>query len=315
MKRKQLTLAAVLFPILAFSQTITENAPTVVSEQGKDTAEFVSIADIIKEKEETSSRGKVIKHFDNVWGRRSYLNISYNKSTLSPKEDTRTGIGNALVGDIKSNIGVSLQYGKSFRLHKKPIANVLQFYLDYTGIDLSFNHYKIGNEGINVFNSAAKYEVREGRNGTTLNSYYYIPWNLEKYEGSYGMTLGPSITVAPFTHINNKNGLHFLKLNMYFHIGYQASILWMVGNDDADMNPDDNSADFKEISETLKMNWGHGLLTSFGLSLTWKAIGIGYEHRVAQNKWKPASTTEFGSDTYKFKTVTDRIYLSFRLGK
>ena len=92
-------------------------------------------------------------------------------------------------------------------------------------------------------------------------------------------------------------------------------MLWIVGNDDADMNPDDRSTDFKTVSEALKMNWGHGLLTSFGLSLTWKSIGIGYEHRVAQNKFKPADTTDFGSDTHKFKTSTDRIYISFRLGK
>lgn len=313
-KRKLLTLTVLLFPLLAISQTVLENAPTTVPGQEKDTTTFVTIADIIKEKEETSSRGNVIKHFNDVWGRRSYLNISYNSSTLSPKENVKTGIANELVEDFKSNIGVSLQYGKSFRLHKKPIANILQFYLDYTGIDLSFNHYQIGDDKF-IFNSAAKYEVPNGKNGTSTTSVHYIPWNLEKYEGSYGMTLGPSITVAPFTHIKNKNGLHFLKFNMYFHIGYQASILFMSGNDDVDMNTDRKSNDFKVVSEALKMNWGHGLLTSFGLSLTWKAIGVGYEHRVAQNKFKSASTTEFGSDTYKFKTATDRIYLSFRLGK
>ena len=315
MERKLLTFAAVLFPLLAFSQIVSENAPTYVPEQGKDTTTFVSIADIIKEKEETSSRGNVIKHFNDVWGRRSYLNISYNISTLSPKENIKTGIGNAIVEDCSSNVGVSLQYGKSFRLHKKPISNILQFYLDYTGIDLSFNHYPIGGDGTNIFNSAAKYDVPSGKSGTSTTSLYYIPWNLEKYEGSYGMTLGPSITVAPFTHIKNKNGLHFLKFNMYFHIGYQASILYIVGDDDLDMNQDRKSNDFKVVSEALKLNWGHGLLTSFGFSMTWKAIGIGYEHRVAQNRFKPASTTEFGSDTHKFKTTTDRIYLSFRLGK
>lgn len=304
MRRKQTTLAAVLFPLLAFSQTVAEDVVlSTVSATEKDTTTFVSIADIISEKEESSSRGNTIKHFDNVWSRRSYFNIGYNFSTLSPKEDLMTGIGYELVGNTKSNVGVSIQYGKSFRLHKKPIANTLQFYLDYTGIDLGFNHYSIGNNGKNVFDSNALDGI-----------YYYIPWNLEKYEVSYGMTLGPSITVAPFTHIKNKNGLHFLKLNMYFHIGYQASMLWIVGNDDADINQDLDD-DFFTVSNALKMNWGHGLLTSFGVSLTWKTIGIGYEHRVAHNKFKPADTTNFGSETHKFKTSTDRIYISFRLGK
>lgn len=312
MKRKLLSLAAVLFPLLAFSQNENGNVSTAVSGLEGDTTTFVSIADIIKEKEETSSRGNTIKHFNDVWGRRSYFNISYNISTLSPKEDIRTGIGTALVDNVKSNVGISIQYGKSFRLHKKPIANILQFYLDYTGIDLSFNHYPIGNDGENVFNSAEKYAGE--KNGNT-SSFYYIPWNLEKYEVSYGMTLGPSITVAPFTNIKNKNDLHFLKFNMYFHIGYQASMLWIIGDDDADMNPDKRSNEFKTVSDAFKMNWGHGLLTTFGLSVTWKSIGIGYEHRVGQNKFKPADTTDFGSETHKFKTSTDRIYLTFRLGK
>lgn len=317
MKRKLLTYAAVLIPLMAFSQTTVEKDSNLVSEQkiDIDTIRFMSIKDIIKEKEEATSHSEVISHYNNVWARRSYTNISYNISTLSPKEDIKTGIGDAVVGNWKSNVGLSLQYGKSFRLHKKPIANILQFYIDYTGIDLSFNHYQICNDGKNVFDSSQKYEVREGKNGTTTKSYYYIPWNLEKYEGSYGMTLGPSITVAPFTHINNKNGLHYLKLNMYFHVGYQASILYIVGNDDADVNQDEKSTDFKIVNDALKLNWGHGLLTSFGFSLTWKSIGLGYEHRIAQNKFKPASTTEFGSDTHKFKTSTDRIYISFRIGK
>ena len=313
MKRKLLTLTTFLFPLLVFSQVTEDSTLVQVFEQEKDSMKFVSIADIIKEKEETTSRNDLIKHFDQVWSRRSFFNISYNSSTLVPKEDTPSGVGNATVQNCKSNIGISLQAGRSYRLHKKPIANILQFYIDYSGLDLIYNHYTIEGNGKNIYNSTQKYEVTNAKKGVT-HSYYYIPWNLEKHEGSYGMSVGPSFTVAPFTHIPNRNGLHFLKFNMYFRIGYQVSILYMVNNEEADMNKVEDD-DFERMSDNLKMNWGHGLLTNFGLSLTWKSIGIGYEHRVAHNKYKAITTEDFGKDSYKFKTSTDRVYISFRLGK
>ena len=54
MKRKLVTLAAVFFPLLAFSQTVVESTPSQTAGLlEEDSAEFVSIADIIKEKEES----------------------------------------------------------------------------------------------------------------------------------------------------------------------------------------------------------------------------------------------------------------------
>ena len=147
--------------------------------------------------------------------------------------------------------------------------------------------------------------------------------------------LGPSITVAPFTYLSNR-GLHYIKLNMYFHIGYQASILYMKDKEIGDVQyepyleykatddyyslSDEKKAiiyDHENMKDVLKLNWGHGMLTTFGLSLTWKGIGIGYEHRVAHNKYKSFSTgdNEFGSASYKFKTTTDRVFVTFRMGR
>ena len=320
MKRKQLTIAAVLFPLMVFSQT-PEGTSSLFNEQEIDTTEFVSIEDIIKEKEEITSHANLINHFNSVWARRKFFNISYNISTLSSKDPKGYDIGLGLGEEdlsFKSSVGVSLQQGKSYRLHKKPILNLLQFYLDYTPLDLSFNHYKSGDVSVGLYNSAAKHPEGE----EVIEYYHNVPWNLEKYEVSYGMTLGPSITIAPFTHLKNMNALHFLKINMYYHVGYQGSVLFMSNNEKGDINPDKYSSDYEkvknynEMKEGLKMNWGHGLVTSFGVSMTWKNIGVGFEHRVANNKFKPVrSSADFGSNTYKFKTTTNRIYVSIRMGK
>lgn len=303
MKRKQLTIAAVLFPLMVFSQT-PEGTSSLFNEQEIDTTEFVSIEDIIKEKEEITSHANLINHFNSVWARRKFFNISYNISTLSSKDRCDIGLGEGKIDlSFKSSVGVSLQQGKSYRLHKKPILNLLQFYLDYTPLDLSFNHYKSGDGGYN--SSAINSET----------SCFYMPWDLEKYEVSYGMTLGPSITIAPFTYLKNMNALHFLKINMYYHVGYQGSVLFISNDETLDKTPNTSSYEYERMKENLKMNWGHGMVTSFGVSMTWKNIGVGFEHRVANNKFKPVSSQDFGSNTYKFKTTTNRIYVSIRMGK
>ena len=337
-----------LLPIGALSQTENTSAqaalkadgeaePALTIEQAEDTTKIRTIDDVVNDKVRQARISGDTEHWDDVWSRRSYFNLGYNMSTLAPKENYRTGIGNELVNDFKSDYGFSLQYGRCFRLHKKPIANILHFYIDYTGIDLNFSHYASGakadGEKKNLYNSNAhNLDAKSDENKSAIP--FYIPWNLEKFEGSYGMMLGPSITVAPFTHLSNR-GLHYLKLNAYFHIGYQASILYMKNTEVGDVNNElyvtyeakgySNLSDTEKeiyydhnnIQDVLKLNWGHGMLTTFGLSLTWKSIGIGYEHRVAHNKYKSFSTgdDEFGSASYKFKTTTDRVFVTFRMGR
>ena len=311
MKRTKLTIIAALLPLLAFSQTtVVEGTGDQSVEPRKDSTEFVSIADIVKAQEDIYMHRNTEKHFSKVWSRRSFFNIGYNSSKLIPKQDITTGLGIGNVQRAKSDFGFSLQYGRSYRLHKKPILNMLQFYIDYTSIDIAFNHYKAADPYVYDSNHRWTEFDKHGKE----SNYYYIPWDLERFEGSYGMSLGPSFTVLPFRYVNNDQ-LHFLKFNMYFRIGYQASILYMSNNDDLDKNREINSRNFETMGESLIMHWGHGLLTSFGLSLTWKGIGIGYEHRVARNRYKSFTTSEFGSNIYKFKTSTDRIFISIRMGR
>jgi hypothetical protein len=307
MNRIKLTIVAALLPLLAFSQTtVVEGTSAQPVEPQKDSTEFVSVADIVKAQEDIYMHRNTEKHFSKVWSRRSFFNIGYNSSKLIPKQDITTGLGTGNVQRTKSDFGFSLQYGRSYRLHKKPILNMLQFYIDYTSIDVTFNHYKAGDAP--VYDSKQERSVTDSRGKPS--TYYYIPWDLERFEGSYGMSLGPSFTVLPFRYVNNDQ-LHFLKFNMYFRVGYQASILYMSNNYELDKNHIPDS----KVDESLIMHWGHGLLTSFGLSLTWKGIGIGYEHRVAYNRYKSFTTSIFGNDIYKFKTSTDRIFISIRMGR
>ena len=311
MKKKFLTLVATMFSIGAMAQ-VPESSYTTATAQRPDTVEITTIDDIIREQQENATRNSTTRHYAQVWGRRSYFNISFCNSALNPKEDIATGIGTDLVEKVRSNWGASITYGRSYRLHKRPIGNILQFYIDYTGIDLNVSHYAIGGDGKNVYDSSKQWPSTD-EDGNTEN-HYYIPWNLEKYEGSFGMTLGPSLTVAPFTSLPNQNA-HFLKFNIYYHLGYQASVIYMINEKDADVNQTKNSNGYKDMKDNLKMLWGHGLLSTFGFSITWKTIGIGYEYRLAHNKYKSVSPSDFGDSSYKLNTSSNRIFLSLRLGR
>ena len=67
------------------------------------------------------------------------------------------------------------------------------------------------------------------------------------------------------------------------------------------------------MSDNLKLCWGHGLTNSFGLSLTWKFIGLGYEHQSRNIRYKSMNTKEFEKETYKFDSSVNRFFIQFRM--
>lgn len=318
--KKKITLSlACLMAVSAFGQGANEQELQKSAEWKGDSTEITTINDIVRMQQDVTSNRQKESHFRKVWSRKGYFNIGYNSTTLTPDQQIETGVGNGIVPTFKSDWGVSLQRGRSYAMHKTPIANTLQINLDYTYIDLNVNHFSHEGNGKNLYNSKAIL------NGNDDKNYYYTPWNLEKYDFNYGMALGPSVSVAPFTSLANPN-LHFFKLHLFFHIGYHVSFLYMRNDEGADVNPksetaysdltDEEKADnarFERMKDNLKLDLGHGLITSFGLSLTWKFIGVGYEHRSAGLKYQSLSTSDFGNDTYKFKSSTNRVFVQFRI--
>ena len=308
MKRKFLTFAACLFSVMTFAQQENEDSRLANIDWKEDSTEVTTINDIIKQQQELTSFNATEKHFTSVWSYRGYFNFTYNTTTLSPKEPIETGVSlnRGKVVDFKSDWGASIQYGRSYRLHKKPIANVAQFNIDYTGIDLNVNHFTAEGDK-NLYDSNKKmYE------GDKDKECYYTPWNLEKYEANYGMSIGPSLTLAPFTYINVP-ALHFLKFNVYYHIGYHVSVLYMLNDKKADVNQNESDGNYKTMSDNLKLDLGHGIINSFGVNMSWKAIGIGYEHRTGKLKYQSLTTKDFGKDKYDFNSTTNRVYIQIRM--
>lgn len=306
MSKRLIFLMASLFTISAYAQIEDERIAEI--DWTEDSTEVTTIHDIVKQQQIVSLNNSAERHFSDVWGRRSYINFAYNTATLSPKGTVPTGINNGTVKDMSSDWGVSFQYGRSYRLHKLPISNILQFCIDFTGIDLNVNHFK--SVGDKPLYDSRQIEIKDdGYN-------YYTPWNMEKYDFNYGMSVGPSLTIAPFVSVSQKE-LHYLKFQLYYHIGYHVSFLYMPNDKSADMNdadPDDEEYKYKqEMADNFKMDWGHGLINSFGLNVSWKFIGIGYEYRTANLKYKAINTGQYGDDKYEFSNSISRVYLQLRL--
>lgn len=308
MKKKIAVFVVCTFVSGSFAQNVFENEQQKNIDWTEDSTEITTVDDIIKIQQEVSLRNSDVNHFKKVWERRGYFNISFLNTKLEPQTEMETGLDNGIVPDFKSDWGVSLQLGRSYRLHKKPIANILQFAIDYDFIDLCVNHFK-AEDGEFLYNSSNRY-VTTDEDGD-VSTYYYVPWNLEKYEANYAMALGPSVTVAPFTYLSCRP-LHFLRLHLYYHIGYHVSFLLMKDKKSADKNQSKDEF-YNTMSDNTKAEWGHGLTHSIGFGLSWKFIGIGYEHRSAKLKYKSINTKEFGKDEHEFKASTNRIYLQIRM--
>lgn len=314
MKKLLLSCMALATALLAAAQDIPDNA--LVLDAAEDTTQVITVQDIIEVQEVVTSSNSNAAHFNKVWSRNSFFNLNYNSAKLTPKEPVELGCdyNNGVAPEFKSDWGAALVLGHTYCLHKKPIANIVQINLDYTYIDLNVNHYK-AEDADKVYNSNSQWQA-PNENGSTTD-YYYTPWCYEKYEANYGMSLGPSITVAPFTYLNVPQ-LHFLKLNIYYHIGYHVSLLWMQNDKKKDFNysssstADYNKANFEKVDNALKMDWGHGLSTAFGFSLTWKSIGVGYEIRSGKFDYKAMQSDVFGKKKNKFDATTSRVYLSIR---
>lgn len=274
----------------------------------EDSTEVVSIQDIINEQQQVTAHNMAENHFTDVWSRKSYNNLSFCTTKFTPDGEIRSGLGNDELTKFSSKWGVSFQSGRSYRLHPNPIANIVQFYCDYTWIDATVNYFEKESKGDFAYDSSLQSDD-EG--------HYFMPWNLKKYELGFGMSLGPSITVCPFNYLDVQQ-LHYLKVNLYYHIGYHASAFLILDDDSADKNQDtNNSTDdgkrHKQLKDNQKGGWGHGMMSSIGFSITWKGIGFGYEHLSSKLKYKPLSSSDFGSKEDKFSVSRNRVFIQFRM--
>ncbi len=323
-KKILMTAFAALLSMSSFAQT--DETPAVPNlDLEEDTANVSSLKEIIKIQETVSMRNHRRNSINSVWKRRKTFSINWIESKFDGKElllGVEPGQESGPEGDtngfpvnrqFKSDWGANLKSSSTIRLHKSPIANTVAFGLEFSGFDLSVNHFK--QEKDMRYNSAAyKQEQKANSYGSSSYSkYYYQPWGQEMYEFSYALSIGPSITIAPLSTVNN-SVLSNIRLQAYYTFGYRISLLWLQDDEKMDVannNNDDYYYDDNPISNSSLFNWAHGMVTTFGLRLNWKNIGVTYEMIKGKNKYKSFETKVFGSRKTEFSTSTNRIGITF----
>ncbi len=322
MKKKTfLLLLALPMALQGFSQTNHPYAPNIDIEE--DTTHVTSLDDIIEMQELAFTKNYRSQIVKNVWKRKKYFSISYANTTLS---GTGLMVYNQQNGEMekqdteyKTDWGVSIKRSDVVAFHKKPIADILSFGIEYSFLDISANHYA-KDENMR-FDSRKTF--KEDNEDDDITNYYgkrhYVPWGSEMYTFAYGMHLGPSITLAPFAKLRNPGVAH-IRLHAYINVGYRASLMWLKSDDQQDLNFLDkkngnkNGFDktlYETVSNSSKLSWGHGLVTTWGIRLSWKGIGIGYEVTNGDYDFKFIEKEVFGSEKFKFSETSQRISLSY----
>lgn len=305
MKKKIILSAfALMCAVFSYAQgsMTSDDEPLNIDE---DTTSVSSLDEIVKTQEMVYTkkfRDNVVR---NVWKRKSSFSIAYTTTNLEGDLQMYNPTRDAyelVTQKFKNDWGLTMKIATTVRFHKRPIADIVSFGLDYSLLDLSVNHYK-ELDGDKLYKSSETWT--ENIDGKIRNP-HYIPWGLQMYNFTYGMNLGPSIGIAPFARFKNPQLAH-LRLHLYFNVGYRASLLLMKGNDDKD------AAQLRDekVKESSKLQWGHGFYTMFGVRMSWKGIGIGYELVNGSQNYKSVETEIYGSATNKLKESSHRIVLSY----
>ena len=244
-----------------------------------------SLLQVVNELSDRVQKTEDAARNERIWKKRAkYFNIGYiTNQTLTDKVDAEA--------EWKSDFGVSLTFGKTYYLHKKPLLNMIKFGIDATWFELSYAKYSEPD----VFAEGGSYTPPYNDYSSGYEDYYEEDFDLGIHQIDASMHVGPSVTVNPVGD---------LKVAAYFH--YVPTYSMVVIDD----------------------SFGHGYVSNFafGASVAYKAISVGIEHRWAKKAtYNGLSFDEEGmdydapdfedvieSDKWKMKSKSFRVFLSFR---
>lgn len=197
--------------------------------------------------------------------RKKYVNLSFSTIEMT-QDDSPT---------LKSNYGAAFTVGRTYFVHKKPIANMIRFGIDATWFDINYGNYKV--------------EYRYGEH--------------EKYDSEFssfhqaeiGMQVGPSITVNPISKLN---------IHGYFRYAPSFSALY-----DGDTFRGGYASYFVGGGAVSYGVIGLGIEARFG-ACKYKTFGGGDSGDEAE--YGATSDTERTTVTSKSKFSGMRVYLTFR---
>jgi hypothetical protein len=278
---KKLFLVGAVTVILTGQSIFAQEADSEVqSSQRED-----SLLQVVNELSDRVQKTEDAARNERIWKKRAkYFNIGYiTNQTLTDKVDAEA--------EWKSDFGVSLTFGKTYYLHKKPLLNMIKFGIDATWFELSYAKYSEPD----VFAEGGSYTRAYNDYSSDYEDYYEEDFDLGIHQIDASMHVGPSVTVNPVGD---------LKVAAYFH--YVPTYSMVVIDD----------------------SFGHGYVSNFafGASVAYKAISVGIEHRWAKKATynglsfdeesmdydAPDFEDVIESDKWKMKSKSFRVFLSFR---
>lgn len=219
-----------------------------------------------------------------IWKDRSkYFNLSYVKQTLSPDIDGWKTLGG---GELKSDIGAALVWGKTYYLHRKPLARMIKFGLDWSWMDFNYAQYKL---------ETYDYDTNK-------------PDSEKAHQLEYGMQIGPSVTINP---------IHHLKVSAYFRVTPSYSMMYV--NEEfyhhyATFCNTGFAVSWKVLSVGCEWRWGKANYN--GLSVDLDDLTGDYDESDFGNgsdiDMPSVDDVLVSLDKVKLKTKSVRVYLSFR---
>lgn len=258
--------------LLLLAAAIVAVSPLAAGNGNGDTAANINVAAEIPAYAPAAKSDKTTtKAKKGPWDRKKYINLGYIKQTLSPE------FGNA----FESKFGASFSSGRNIYLHKKPIANILKFAIDF-GSEINYAQYKDLVGDYNFSDNDFGY-TDESDNNYDLGYDDEEDMDLGLHHIDVGLHIGPSISINPVSH---------LKILAYFRFVPSYSMLLLSENFYQGFTP----------------------LFSYGGEISYKFIGIGIEGRTGSAKYKDIIAEYEGTNAMKikYKTSAMRVYISFR---
>lgn len=276
--------ASEIYALQVTNDTLNRRLENLLAEKNRLTYNLDSLVALQEKRTETKKQ-------KDLWDRKGWRNISYSLQQINSDLYRST---------LKPDYAFGFTIGQTFYLHKKPLANMIRFGLDWSYFDLNIAKYSApysdridenvvpdnGNvNGGTVF--------QNGGYGDDFDNPFedFLPSDDEEnsssqYKMEAAMLFGPSITINPVDK---------LMIQAYFRYAPTYSML---------------------LDEDLNYYGSYASFFNAGVALSYKMIGLGVESRWGTSTYSQEVYNEQIDDyeyrDMKWRTKGVRLYLSFR---
>lgn len=261
--------------LFAQSEDFPEN-PNVESDSLKMVVQ--QLQEQISEKDAELQEMKDMERYEKVWDKRKkYMNVGYCIMNLDGMPVP------------ESKFGFSYSMGRTYYLHKKPLAGMIKFGLDFSYLDVTVASFDNSNgKGLSFGGDEEALEIDLKRN-------YF----------DYTMQIGPSVTVNPIDQ---------LKVSAYGRFAPSASFITMNDYAYVQFVPHFTcglSVSYKVIGLGIEGRWGKANYKGFSLDEDSMEFGEDNINDEGDIEF-PNPNDMFKTSKRKFSNKSFKIYISFR---